>query len=361
LFKKHVSYVNSNVLTNGTVSLDLNLTTNYTVQNPDPLLTDYFKKLFSSNLNSLQNRIVTGFTNSTINFYQNQANNQTLNFPLELSNKNSYNIDLSFNENPLYDISRGIVFYHNGEVLKNSGNKGFLKETIHRKWDKFNPDQGNFQIFLSSFIIEQIVNDVSENQSFNFKIENKNLPLNSLFRLQIEYLGHIIPKVYEEFAKDAEIFVTLRANQMKFRMNEKNMVGELNLEYNIKNNDKLLLAFNILSDFTLLPLYQNQKFNLVLKALEIKDTTVVNNAYGELDEEMLRTYSFESLNSYLQTNPFYLFKQDIDFSRLFESSKVMMVENEGIVIAGHGNNFYSSKVTKNVEEMIISMLKNYLN
>ncbi len=353
--------MNSNVLTNGTVSLDLNVTTNYTVQNPDPTLTDYFNKIFSNNLKSIHNMILTAFTNSTNLFYQNQANNQTLNFPLELSNKNSYNIDLSFLENPLYDISRGIVFYHNGEVLKNSGNKGFLKETIHKKWDNFNSDEGNFQIFLSSFIIEQIVNDVSETQSVNFLIQNKNLPYNCLFRLQIEYLGHIIPKVYEEFARDAEIFVTLRANQIKFRMSEKNMLGELNLEYNINYKDKLLLAFNILSEFSLLPLYQNQKFNLVLNGLKIKDTTVVNNAFGELDEEMLRTYSFDSINNYLQTNPLYLFKQHIDFSTLFDSSNVIVVENEGIVIAGHGNNFYSTKVTKNVEEMIISMLKKHLN
>ena len=210
-------------------------------------------------------------------------------------------------------------------------------------------------------ILEQIVNDISETNSIKFRVENKNLPLNCIFRLQIEYLGHIIPKVYDEFARDVEIFVTLNVTQIQLKMNGNNLIGELNLEYNIYSKEKLLLSYNILYDFGLLPIYQNQLFDLILNGLKIKDTTVVYNPYGMLDEENLRTYSSDSLNNYLQENPFYLFRQHLDFNTIFDNSKLIVVENEGIVIGGNRNNFSTSGSTKNVKRMIISMIKKQLN
>jgi hypothetical protein len=111
--------------------------------------------------------------------------------------------------------------------------------------------------------------------------------------------------------------------------------GDFVLDYNIylSGSKQILLSFNIDSGFTFAIDYANQYLNLKLTGLNLLDLTISFNSYGFCDENLLRTWSFDTLNSYFGSNQFFIFKNSFHFDDLFETSKIIY-NNEGLIIAG---------------------------
>ena len=95
-------------------------------------------------------------------------------------------------------------------------------------------------------------------------------------------------------------------------------------------------------NFSLKHEYVSQKLNFLITELIFDEMKIVLNPYGSYDEILLNLWSFESLNNYVKSNKIYLLKNHIDFSNLFELSK-MDLKNEGILIYGSASNFWSSQ------------------
>ena len=178
-----------------TSEMSFNTSYNYT-QSQDVTLAGYFVKVFENDPNKYLEKLKETFQTTIENYYKNEAQKSSVSFPLELNNPNSnYSVDLLFLEKPLYDRNRGVIYYYCGEVQKDISSTGFLTEPVkdHNKWDSFNTADGNFQIFLSTFLLEQLVQDVSGTGSLKFRLDKLNLPPKSSFKLNIESLGSIIP------------------------------------------------------------------------------------------------------------------------------------------------------------------------
>ena len=181
-------------MANATSFMELNTTTNYTLSSNDSTLLGFFDKIFSDHLEDLEIMIKELFQIYTNKFYLDKAQKEILKFPVELFNNNKYNVDLIFQKLPVYNASKGIIYYYSGEVQKDVSSKFSSNDNI--KWDNFSLNDGNLQIFLSSNIFEQISNDLSKTGSIKIIIDKNNLPVTSEFKLNIEYLGKIIPGIY---------------------------------------------------------------------------------------------------------------------------------------------------------------------
>jgi hypothetical protein len=119
----------------------------------------------------------------------------------------------------------------------------------------------------------------------------------------------------------------------------------------------VVLAYSILCEFSVVHDYNLHKLNFKISKLDVKDTTILDNKYGTLDENVLRSYSLDSLSSFIETNPLFMFKKHLDFSGYFDESRVRLIENEGILISGTANNFYQSKPPQDLVGHILKMIK----
>ena len=144
------------------------------------------------------------------------------------------------------------------------------------------------------------------------------------------------------------------------------LVGEFTLSANLLDNNTPIFSFQAYSRFAIVPVYSNQSFNLrVDTPIDVIDTTLIavdaKYAYGTVDESQLKSFIDTSIDNYLKSNPIYLFKQNIDFSKFFSSSKLIVIPDQGYVIAGEAAFPYQSSAPQNFEDFLYRELKLKLN
>lgn len=157
----------------------------------DNYLSQYFS-IFKKNSDSFIQNITKSMQKTVDSFYSNIINQTDTIFNLDLNIANkTYEIDLLYVENPKYDSSKGIIYYHCGEV----DDPFFLKapQDNHEKWDNFSTSDGNFQIFFDYHTLSEIASDISETGTIKFSLNSSDLSPNSSFHLDIRSLSDIAP------------------------------------------------------------------------------------------------------------------------------------------------------------------------
>jgi hypothetical protein len=355
---------------NATVDLTFNYTYTYLPESDNPFLKEYFFKLFSQNAVDFIDHLDSDFQKLTNKFYESHENSSNTNFLLPVTNPNTtYEVDLLYLENPKYE-AKGITYYHCGEVSNVVAKNGFLTapKLNQSKWDNFSSTDGSFQVFLGHHVLSELVADVSESKSFKFNVDSTGLPPNSGFLLNIESLGSIAPSFYNYFARDQQLTVNGQLSQMALDIDGEELVGRFTLTMTLYSGTKAIFMYDTLVNYHLIIFYDvnTQTFNLrVDPALEMTDMTLMNLdsklPYGNVDVHQLKSWTINTIDDHLAKNKFFIFREHVDFSKIFIKSKIIVIPGQGIVIAGEASLPYESAAPENFVANLFKSLKMNLN
>jgi hypothetical protein len=153
---------------------------------------------------------------------------------------------------------------------------------------------------------------------------------------------------------------------LTFDIDDSEFVGQFILTITIFHQTSPIFQYEVFVTYNILPIYTNQLFNVRINSpVNIVDITTINInpqlPYGSVDINILREWTANTINRHMVDQPFYVFREHIDFSHFFFSSKFMIIPYQGIVIAGEPSSQYQSSVPSNFVGSLMREFKNKLN
>lgn len=119
--------------------------------------------------------------------------------------------------------------------------------------------------------------------------------------------------------------------------------------------------------YNLLPIYVNQTFNIrldsPLKCEIINIVALPEIEYGLVNKFTLEIWTEDTINSYLNKDPLKIFKTNIDFSKYFSNSSLIIVPDQGILLAGEAIKINKDRAIphKNFVDSLYRQFKKNLN
>ena len=140
--------------------------------------------------------------------------------------------------------------------------------------------------------------------------------------------------------------------------------GFFNLEVNLLVQDKVIFMYDVEFYYQLVLIYSNQTFNIKIDSpLEMTDITLIelpdkSIVYGNVNAKILELWTEQAINYSYEKEQMNLFKNNLNFSKYFKNSRLIVIPNQGIVFAGDAQIPYQSKVPVNFVENLFLNLKN---
>jgi len=301
----------------------------------DPTLLTYFNRNLGDKLQGFSTSLEGNLGIASINYYD--KNPYPKSFPVDIVNPQvTYNLDLLFMAPPLYDLARdAVIFYHNGDTEHNKS-EGNTTDPKY-KWDSFIPSDGNLQYFYSSVMFQSIFDDVVIERIFNLTVTEATLPKVHPFRLNINYLGRVIPAIYNVYPRDDDVFANATITNMTLFPRNNNLDGHVTLLFKVVHASNLeeILIFETIFKYTLTHSYKDHQLNLRFITLDLNHRSVLKKQYGLLNLMVLRDWVSTSLQDYIQKNEYNLLVDPIDLSSIYTVSNARFIPENGILVYGN--------------------------
>ena len=100
-------------------------------------------------------------------------------------------------EIPAFNMQKGTINYYNSD-LSNANNieKIIEQHQLADVWDKFNENDGSYQMFIHYNNLLNILNSITSQNQFTFNINNGNLAKQLDFEMDVQDLGRFYPGIY---------------------------------------------------------------------------------------------------------------------------------------------------------------------
>lgn len=151
---------------------------------------------------------------------------------------------------------------------------------------------------------------------------------------------------------------------LTFDIDDSEFVGQFILTLTLLNQNIPIFQYESFITYNILPIYNKQFFNVRINSpINIVDMTTINTSfqYGTVDMNLLKEWTANTINKHLVENPFYVFREHINFSQFFSSSKIMIIPYQGIVLAGEPVYQYKLSAPSNFIDILMREFKNNLN
>jgi hypothetical protein len=264
-------------------------------------------------------------------YYQTKTHDNTISFETSSPNFN-YTYTFSFLQSPSYVADSGVTYYYKGN-LKRSKSLKFLSGADEEY--VFNPKDGNSQIFISYQVLKSLFTDISTSQRITFDLNEKNRLIEFKFLLNVDFLGQIVPAIYNTKTRDERIHIKGNFGDLNFNANTAVLSTKVNFDV-YDSKESLIFGWNndVNFKFSSKASVLDSGLNFIVNSFTLSDTTVTNNNYGAVDEQTLSGWVEDSIESYISKYIFNLFKTNINIGKFMKISAVVE-KGTGLLLIGN--------------------------
>jgi len=249
----------------------------------------------------------------------------------------NYSYSFNFLLSPDYTKYRGVTYFFNGNLKRELKNGVLNKKfrTLNNDEYVFEPKDGDYQIFLPNSLIRNVFTDFSTSEKITFTINDKTWIPEYKFLLNIDFLGKIIPAIYNEKARDEKISIKGTVSELDYDDELFLLVCKITFKiYDSSSN--LIFSWKTDVQFKFAPSVDidESSINVIIKSMYITDITIIKNDYGETDIQTLMGWIEDSFNTLISKSNFRLFKRNICLKKFIKIKQMKEIENKGILLIG---------------------------
>jgi len=232
-----------------------------------------------------------------------------------------------------------VVYFYSSNVTQVPSKKPkFLGGDGYGDDIRFDPKEGDFQIFVSMNALAPIFKDISDNKKFHINLRPEGLPksLVPLVSLNIDGLNAILPDIHTYFARDENVTVVGQVTLLDTDP-ELPTTGVATVNFNIYNtiNPTSLLNFVSTFNYALGPHLNGTDLNFKLRSADLLHTTIKSSNTTNVNAAALNDLMETLITTYIDNEDFYnLFKKPIQLGNYFKTIQTIKETYDGVLLGG---------------------------
>jgi len=226
------------------------------------------------------------------------------------------------------------------ELTKLSKDSSHLSHpTPYQIWDDFNKTDGTYQIFLNSFMINDIARHLSDDAKFDFNLASKDLPKHLDFKLDIESLSKVYPGILSDYPSDDNIECDGYFNNFDIDVTNE-ILGSFDAHLKFTDGDAIVFVATLQMDFQLnYIIAEDTHGNLTLDFLIDKPITtkncVIDSSYFNVNKNILLEMVTQVFSRFIQEKRWIAFSKPLKIPGFSKINKVELIKDHGLLIAGN--------------------------
>lgn len=305
------------------VNIDINGT-------KDDTLVTFFSKIKSDHSDLIKPRVIRLLNEFIQDFYK-KVKDTTITFETTSPNFN-YSYSLGFSQPPVYTQKVGVTYYYKGNLKRTK--TPALKFLVGDDEYTFDPKDGKRQAFINYAALKSLFTDFSTTDKLQFDVNEKTKIPEFKFLLNVDFLGQIIPAIYNTRARDERIHVKTALTDLSYDHTTSTLSTNGKFDIYDSKEANIFSWTNALKVRLVSRFDQKQvSINFSFRSVSIADTTVTLNNFGPADEQTLSNWVRDSFENVFAKYITSLFKASINLSSFLTVSSVVEKQN-GLLVIG---------------------------
>ena len=199
----------------------------------------------------------------------------------------------------------------------------------------FDPKNGTYQLFLGNNLLKSIFADFASTEKISFDLTEKTWQPEFKFLLNVDYLGQVVPTIYNTKARDEKLKVSGTIDDLNY--NEDTAELNCKIKFNVFDSKDIgIFSWNNDMQFRFSGNVNvtESSLNYLVISTFVADTTITLNPYGHADIQVLQGWVKDSLESVITKYKINLFKSSLKLGDYIKIKSLTEVENKGLLIVG---------------------------